>query len=103
MPRRPRVHLDQVPLHIVQRGHNRQPCFFAEEDYFTYLHWLGVALKDTGCALHAYVLMTNHVHLLVTPEKAENVAKLVISLGRRYVQRLTGVPGRCGTAATSRR
>ena len=47
MPRRPRLHLDGVPLHIVQRGHNRHPCFFAEEDYHAYLHWLGEALKGT--------------------------------------------------------
>ena len=56
-----RIHLDGVPLHIVQRGHNREPCFFAEEDYHSYRHWLGEALKDTGCRLHAYALMTNHV------------------------------------------
>jgi len=102
MPRRPRIHLDQVPLHIVQRGHNREPCFFSEEDYFTYLHWLGEALKETGCALHAYVLMTNHVHLLVTPERAENVPKLVISLGRRYVQYINTTYRRTGTLWDSR-
>jgi len=50
MPRRPRVHLDQVPLHIVQRGHNREPCFFAEADYFTYLHWLGESLFSTAAS-----------------------------------------------------
>ena len=53
MPRRPRIHLDGVPLHIVQRGHNREPCFFAEEDYSSYLSWLGEALKESECALHA--------------------------------------------------
>jgi putative transposase len=86
MPRRPRFHLHGVPLHIVQRGHNREPCFFAEEDYFSYLHWLKEALAEHECALHAYVLMTNHVHLLLTPKEAAAVPKLVISLGRRYVQ-----------------
>lgn len=86
MPRRPRVHLDKVPLHIVQRGHNRDACFYAEEDYHTYLHWLGIALKEADCQLHAYALMTNHVHLLITPRKAEAVPRLMISLGRRYVQ-----------------
>lgn len=64
MPRRPRVHLDGVPLHIVQRGHNREPCFFGEEDYHAYLHWLGEALQKEACALHAYALMANHVHLI---------------------------------------
>lgn len=86
MPRRPRIHLDGVPLHIVQRGHNRAPCFFAEEDYFAYLHWLGEALIEHECALHAYALMTNHVHLLLTPKRAQAVPKLIITLGRRYVQ-----------------
>jgi putative transposase len=89
-------------LHIVQRGHNREPCFFAEEDYFTYLHWLGEALKENGCALHAYVLMTNHVHLLVTPEKAEKIPKLIISLGRRYVQYINTTYRRTGTLWDSR-
>ena len=62
MPRRPRIHLDGVPLHIVQRDHNRQPCFFGEEDYQAYLYWLDEALTKERCALHAYALMTNHVH-----------------------------------------
>jgi putative transposase len=70
----------------VQRGHNREPCFFSEEDYASYLHWLGEALGEAECALHAYVLMTNHVHLLLTPKKAAAVPKLIMSLGRRHVQ-----------------
>lgn len=48
MPRRPRIHLDGAPLHIVQRGHNRQPCFFGEEDYQAYLYWLDEALKKSS-------------------------------------------------------
>ncbi|MGP1680618.1 MAG: transposase [Burkholderiales bacterium] len=102
MPRRPRVHLDGVPLHIVQRGHNREPCFFAEEDYLSYLHWLGEALGEAECALHAYVLMTNHVHLLLTPKKAEAVPRLIISLGRRYVQYINRSYRRTGTLWDSR-
>lgn len=102
MPRRPRTHLDDVPLHIVQRGHNRAPCFFAEEDYFTYLHWLGEALKETGCALHAYALMTNHVHLLLSPSQAALVPRLMISLGRRYVQYINTTYRRTGTLWDSR-
>jgi len=97
MPRRSRIHLDGIPLHIVQRGHNREPCFFAEEDYSSYLHWLGEALRESGCALHAYVLMTNHVHLLLTPKKAEAVPNLIISLGRRYVQYINRSYRRTGT------
>ncbi len=98
MPRRPRIHLDNIPLHIVQRGHNREPCFFAEEDYRSYLHWLG----ETECALHAYVLMTNHVHLLLTPKQAEAVPRLLISLGRRYVQYVNRTYRRTGTLWDSR-
>ena len=102
MPRRSRVHLDGIPLHIVQRGHNREPCFFAEEDYYAYLHWLGEALKKEHCALHAYVLMTNHVHLLVTPEQAASIPQLIIALGRRYVQYINTTYRRTGTLWDSR-
>ena len=105
MPRRPRIHLAGLPLHIVQRGHNRDACFFAEEDYHAYRQWLGEALRERGCRLHAYVQMTNHVHLLLTPTKAAEVSRLIISLGRRYVQYIntpTVARARCGTAATSR-
>jgi putative transposase len=102
MPRRPRIHLDGIPLHIVQRGHNREPCFFTEEDYSSYLHWLSQALGESECSLHAYVLMTNHVHLLLTPKKAEAVPKLIISLGRRYVQYINRSYRRTGTLWDSR-
>lgn len=102
MPRRPRIHLSNVPLHIVQRGHNREPCFFAEEDYHAYLHWLGEALIKEGCALHAYALMTNHVHLLLTPKQAESVPRLIIALGRRYVQYINKTYRRTGTLWDSR-
>jgi putative transposase len=94
--------LDGVPLHIVQRGHNREPCFFAEEDYQSYLHWLADALGKTQCVLHAYVLMTNHVHLLVTPKKAEWVPELVMGVGRHYVQYVNRSYRRTGTLWDSR-
>src|SRR5450756_108786 len=102
MPRRPRVHIDGIPLHIVQRGHNRQPCFFAEEDYHTYLHWLNEALRKEHCALHAYALMTNHVHLLLTPQEAKAIPKLIIALDRRYVQYINTTYRRTGTLWDSR-
>ena len=86
MPRRPRILLPDHPLHIVQRGINSEPCFFAEEDYQCYLHWLEEAARDCGCAIHAYMLMTNHVHLLLTPTVSGAPARLMQSLGRRYVQ-----------------
>ena len=102
MPRRPRIHLDNVPLHIVQRGHNREPCFFGEEDYQAYLHWLGEALVKEQCALHAYALMTNHVHLLITPERSDAVPRVIIALGRRYVQYINTTYRRTGTLWDSR-
>jgi putative transposase len=86
----------------VQRGHNREPCFFGEEDYQAYLYWLGEALKNEQCALHAYALMTNHVHLLITPASAEAVPRLIIALGRRYVQYINSTYRRTGTLWDSR-
>lgn len=102
MPRRPRIHLAGLPLHIVQRGHNREACFFAEDDYLAYRHWLGEALAASACVLHAYVQMTNHVHLLLTPPAPEAVSQLVISLGRRYVQYINKTYRRTGTLWDSR-
>lgn len=102
MPRRPRVHLPGLPLHVVQRGHNRDACFFAEEDYLAYREWLGEACAATGCQLHAYVQMTNHVHLLLTPPESRAVAGLMISLGRRYVQYINKTYRRTGTLWDSR-
>ncbi|MFH1818699.1 MAG: transposase [Pseudomonadota bacterium] len=86
MPRRPRIKLAGMRQHIVQHGINREACFFADEDYHCYLHWLVKAAADWHCAIHAYVLMTNHVHLLVTPETPDGPARLMQSIGRRYVQ-----------------
>jgi len=102
MPRRPRIHLDGMPLHIVQRGHNREACFFCEEDYQSYLHWLGEALAKEDTQLHAYALMTNHVHLLVSPMSGESVPRLIMSLGRRYVQYINRTYRRTGTLWDSR-
>jgi putative transposase len=97
MPRRPRLKLGGVPLHVVQRGNNRAACFFADEDYCCYLHWLRHYATQYGCAVHAYVLMTNHVHLLLTPVKADAASKLLQSLGRRYVQYVNHCYRRSGT------
>ncbi len=75
MPRRPRIHIDGVPLHIVQRGHNRGVCFFEDQDRHVYLGWLSEALQREHCQLPAYVLMTNPIHLLLTPEHAASVPR----------------------------
>jgi putative transposase len=67
------------------------------EDYQSYLHWLEEALHNHDCKLHAYVLMTNHVHLLLTPKKADLVPRFIMSIGRRYVQYINRTYGRTGT------
>lgn len=85
MPRKPRFTLPDLPMHIVQRGNNRQAIFFADEDRRAYLGWLAEAAERWGCAVHAYVLMSNHVHLLVTPSSAEGVSRMMQYLGRQYV------------------
>lgn len=59
MPRRPRIKLAGIPQHIVQRGINREACFFAEEDYHCYLHWLMKSAADWCCTIHAYILTSN--------------------------------------------
>ena len=97
MPRRPRLNLARVPLHVIQRGNNRQACFFAEEDYRFYLYWLGKGAQKYGCAIHAYVLMTNHVHLLLSPQGKTSVSSLMQSVGRRYVQYVNRIYKRSGT------
>ena len=68
MPRKPRFYVPGAPVHAVQRGHNRSAVFFADLDYLEYLRCLKQAADSCGCAVHAYVLMTNHVHLLLSPE-----------------------------------
>ncbi|MES9856132.1 MAG: transposase [Sedimenticola sp.] len=97
MPRRPRITLPGVPLHLIQRGNNRQACFFADEDYQFYLEWLNSYAQSSGCFIHAYALMTNHVHLLLTPEKAHGAGELMKRLGQRYVQYVNRTYRRSGT------
>ena len=97
MPRQPRLDLAGVPQHVVQRGHDRQACFFAEEDYRCYLTGLRQAAARYGCAIHAYVLMTNHVHLLVTPDAVGAVSRMMQWLGRHYVGHVNARYRRTGT------
>jgi putative transposase len=97
MPRPPRLELPGVPLHVVQRGNNRAACFFGDIDRRFYLKCLARAATRRGCAIHAYVLMTNHVHLLVTPAERGSVAAMLQELGRRYVRVINTLHGRTGT------
>ncbi len=97
MPRRSRIIVPGTPLHIIQRGNNRQACFFADEDYLFYLDWLEEYSKSSRCSIHAYVLMTNHVHILVTPKNADSAGKLMKMPGQRYVQYINRTYKRSGT------
>lgn len=86
MPRQARLIVPEIAVHVVQRGHNRQTCFQQDLDYILYLKWLGNLLGVSGCVLHAYCLMTNHVHLLITPSSEGSCARLMRNLGQRYAQ-----------------
>jgi len=97
MPRRPRLSLPNVPLHIIQRGNNRQACFYADEDYKFYLDWLTEHAAKMGCQVHAYVLMTNHVHLLISAPSSEAPGALMKAQGQRYVQYVNRTYRRSGT------
>ena len=97
MPRRARIALPNVPIHLIQRGNNRQPCFFADEDYRRYLDWLAEYAGKSGCRIHAYALMTNHVHLLLSSDRVDAGGSLMKSLGQRYVQYVNHVYRRSGT------
>lgn len=97
MPRKPRFYLPGVPAHLVQRGNNRQAVFFSDDDYLAYLGWLGEGAEKFGCAVHAYVLMTNHVHLLVTPEAGDSISRMIQYVGRHYVTYINHTYQRSGT------
>jgi REP element-mobilizing transposase RayT len=76
MPRRPRVCPAGMPVHVVQRGNNRQVCFAKEADMAAYANWLGEYAKKFDVEVHGWVFMTNHVHLLLTPKDEAGVSKL---------------------------
>ena len=92
-----RLILPHVPLHIIQRGNNRQACFFDRQDYRTYLGWLHEYANTFDCQVHAYVLMTNHVHLLLSADAPEAAGVLMKALGQRYVQFVNRTYRRSGT------
>lgn len=85
MARYSRLVLPGVALHVVQRGNNRGACFRADGDYLTYLAHLRHLSRKYECEVHAYCLMTNHVHLLLTPPGSEACGLLMRDLGRCYV------------------
>ena len=86
MARLGRSFLPGLPVHLIQRVNNRQPIFFAPEDYPRYLGWLADASAENGCAVFAYVLMTNHVHLLAAPEREDSIPRALQALRRNRGQ-----------------
>lgn len=97
MPRKPRFYLPGVPAHVMQRGHNRSAVFFDDEDYLEYLRILKAMAEKYQCLIHAYVLMTNHVHLLVTPFNKNSISRLFQGLGRQYVTYINKTYGLSGS------
>jgi len=97
MPRKPRFFLPNIPTHVVQRGNNRDPIFFDECDYLSYLEWLEAGAKRYQCKIYAYVLMTNHVHLLVSSSEKDGISRLMQYVGRYYVPYINHAYGRTGT------
>jgi len=97
MARLPRIFIQGCSYHIVQRGNNREPCFYTEQDYATYLTYLKDSAESSGVAIHAYVLMTNHVHILVTPMGDGDISRMMQSLGRKYVRYFNSAHQRTGT------
>ena len=97
MARLPRIDVPGLPQHLIQRGNNQAPCFFRPDDYHFYLNALHEAATKYHCQLHAYVLMTNHVHLLLTGDQPGSVSSCMQSLGRRYVRYINTAYDRTGT------
>jgi len=97
MPRLPRICPIGIAQHVIQRGNNRQSCFAAWQDYAFYIHCLGEAALKFGVDIHAWVLMTNHVHLLLTPQIKNGISLLMQDIGRKYVLYFNRTYNRSGT------
>ncbi len=97
MARLARYDFPGQPQHVILRGNNRSIIFVGKQDYEFFIECLQKAAEQHGCAIHAYVLMTNHAHLLMTPERGDSIGKALQSLGRRYVQYFNETQKRTGT------
>lgn len=97
MPRPKRICIPGLPHHIVQRGNNRHATFYHDDDYDAYLAFLDEAALQHGLSVHAYALMTNHVHLLLTPSSADGLSLTMQAVGRRYVTYINKTYRRSGT------
>jgi putative transposase len=97
MPRQPRFVIPDQPQHVIQRGNNRTRTFLDPSDYRDYLDWMQDACVRHGTLVHAYVLMTNHVHLLMTPREDDGISAVMQSVGRHYVAYFNRKYRRTGT------
>jgi putative transposase len=97
MPRKPRFFLPGVPVHVVQRGHSREPVFFEDNNYLAYLGWLQQGAERYAVDIHAYVLMTNHIHILATPHDKDGVTRMMQYVGRHYVPYINNTYGSSGS------
>jgi putative transposase len=77
MPRKPRFFLPDIPVHVVQRGHSRESVFFEDDDHLAYLRWLLHGAKRYGVTIYTYVLMTNHIHILASPQDKDGIRWMV--------------------------
>src|SRR5688572_22895714 len=102
MPRAPRHSLPGQPHHVIQRGNNRMRIFGGDEDFRFFLESLRSATVRFDCRVHAYVLMTNHVHVLLTPVNVSAIGMAMRSLGTRYARYFNRKHGRTGTLFESR-
>jgi len=97
MPRLPRYATPGFAQHVIQRGNNRCACFAVDPDYRFFRDCLSTACEKHGCRIHAYVFMTNHVHLLMTPSTETAIGQVMQSVGRRYVGHFNSAYRRTGT------
>ncbi len=96
MARVPRICRPGIAQHVIQRGNNRQICLAAEENLYSYSRWLSEYGETHGMDVHAYVLMTNHVHILATPQRKDMISETMQSPGRRYVRYFNATYRRTG-------
>ncbi|MFT5758737.1 MAG: putative transposase [Alteromonadaceae bacterium] len=97
MPRKKRMFVENIPCHIISRGNNKNVCFYTDADYVFYLSCLNDAFIKYSASVHAYVLMTNHVHLLISPHSKDSISRVMQSVGRRYVRYVNTTYHRTGT------
>ena len=97
MARLPRIVIPNQPLHIIHRGNNRQDIFKSEDDIVRVKEDISNSLSKSDCSLHAYVIMTNHLHLLITPKSKEQLAVFMQSMANRYVLYFNAIHQRTGT------